>query len=368
MMQTPAIMEKINQVIRPAVTAWMLPVVSLLLSIAPAEAQFTFTTNNGAITITGTYVTYGGHGIALTIPSSTNGYPVTGIGTGAFSLYNMTSLLVPDSVTNIGIGAFSGSSMTNISLGSGVLNIGPSAFSGCEGLRNILIPNNVKNLGSSAFVNCANLTNVILGTGITSISPNVFQNCTGLRTVTLPNGLISIGEEAFQNSGLTRINIPDSVTNIDGWAFYNDASLTNVTIGSGVTNIGISAFAGNTNAVSFYFKGGPPGLGGALVNVATINYLPGATGWGTNFGGQPTLLWNPQAQTMDGLFGIRTNRFGFNITGTTNISLAVEASTNLVAGGWTVLQTFTLTNGACYFSDPQWKTNGPARYYRIRSP
>jgi hypothetical protein len=34
---------------------------------------------------------------------------------------------------------------------------------------------------------------------------------------------------------------------------------------------------------------------------------------------------------------------------------------------WTPLETNTLADGACYFSDPQW-TNQPARYYRLRTP
>ena len=45
------------------------------------NAQFTFTTNNGAIMITG----YTGSGGAVFIPSTTNGYPVTSIGDAAFS-------------------------------------------------------------------------------------------------------------------------------------------------------------------------------------------------------------------------------------------------------------------------------------------
>ena len=78
------------------------------------------------------------------------------------------------------------------------------------------------------------------------------------------------------------------------------------------------------------------------------------------------MLWNPQAQTSDASFGVRTNKFGFNITGTTNIPIKVAACTNPANPTWFPLQTCTLTNGSIYFSDPQW-TNYPARLYRIRS-
>jgi hypothetical protein len=45
----------------------------------------------------------------------------------------------------------------------------------------------------------------------------------------------------------------------------------------------------------------------------------------------------------------------------------VEASATLASDDWVPLQTLNLTNGAFYFSDPNW-TNYPARNYRIRSP
>ena len=79
------------------------------------------------------------------------------------------------------------------------------------------------------------------------------------------------------------------------------------------------------------------------------------------------MLWNPLIQTGDGSFGLRSNRFGFTITGTTNIPIVVEACTNLANRGWVPLQSCTLTNGSLYFSDAQ-RTNYPARLYRIRSP
>jgi hypothetical protein len=93
-----------------------------------------------------------------------------------------------------------------------------------------------------------------------------------------------------------------------------------------------------------------------------VYYPPGTTDWGATFGGWPTVLWNPQMETTDNDFGVGTNGFGFNLAGTTNIPVVLEACTNL-GGVWTPLFTGTVTNGSIYFSDPQW-TNYPARYYR----
>jgi hypothetical protein len=62
--------------------------------------------------------------------------------------------------------------------------------------------------------------------------------------------------------------------------------------------------------------------------------------------------------------GVRTNQFGFNIIGTSNIVVVVEASTNLANPTWSPLRTNTLTGGSSYFSDPQW-TNYSSRFYRL---
>lgn len=96
-------------------------------------------------------------------------------------------------------------------------------------------------------------------------------------------------------------------------------------------------------------------------------YLPGTTGWGTSFGGLQTKVWNPQAQTSDGSFGVQMNEFGFTITGTSGLGFVVEACTDLSNPIWTPVGTNTLENGSSYFSDPQW-INYPVRFYRLRSP
>ena len=74
----------------------------------------------------------------------------------------------------------------------------------------------------------------------------------------------------------------------------------------------------------------------------------------------------PQIATGGSGFGIQTNRFGFNITGTSGATVVVDATTNLMSG-WNPVWTNTLSGGAAYFSDPQW-TNYRGRFYRLRSP
>jgi hypothetical protein len=101
---------------------------------------------------------------------------------------------------------------------------------------------------------------------------------------------------------------------------------------------------------------------------ATVYYLPGTTGWDQPFfAAVPLLLWNPQIQTSDSTFGVASNGFGFPITGTPNIPIVVEATTDFAVSPFVPPQSCTLTNGSIYFTDPDW-TNHPARFYRLRSP
>ena len=72
----------------------------LLPAMAAAQAQdFTYTNNNGTITITH----YDGSGGNVTIPATINGLPVTCIGFQAFAFNNnLTGVTPPDRVTSIG--------------------------------------------------------------------------------------------------------------------------------------------------------------------------------------------------------------------------------------------------------------------------
>ena len=61
------------------------------------------------------------------------------------------------------------------------------------------------------------------------------------------------------------------------------------------------------------------------------------------------------------------DKFGFTITGSSNLVIVVESCTNLGIPVWLPVGTNTLTNGQSYFRDARW-TNYPARFYRLRSP
>ena len=72
----------------------------------------------------------------------------------------------------------------------------------------------------------------------------------------------------------------------------------------------------------------------------------------------------PVIMVNDDSFGVRTNRFGFNVSGSAGQVVVVEGSTNLL--NWLPLQTNTLGSGPFYFSDPA-TSAFPWRFYRARA-
>jgi hypothetical protein len=122
-----------------------------------AQAQFDFTTNNGAITITA----YTGSDTAVTVPGATNGWPVTVIGNSSFGYTVISSVALPDSVISIGDYAFAGCfDLTNIMLGDSLASVGQFAFDNCLDLATVTLPGTVTNLEDEAFAECASLTAV----------------------------------------------------------------------------------------------------------------------------------------------------------------------------------------------------------------
>jgi hypothetical protein len=121
---------------------------------------------------------------------------------------------------------------------------------------------------------------------------------------------------------------------------------------------------------SVFFKGNAPNVAAdafELDAAATAYYLPGTTGWGSNFAGLPTVLWHPQILTGEGNFGISSNGFQLTIAGATNLPLAVQAISDLSRSNWTLIETLTLTNGIGIFRDTLTPT-GENRFYRLAFP
>ena len=247
-------------------------------------------------------IDYNGSDAEVVIPDTIEGLPVTSIGGRAFYLSGLTSVTIPNSVTSIG----------------------DWAFTSCWGLTSVTIPDSVASIGDGAFYECESLTSVTIGASVTSIGDSAFSGCFGL---------------------------------------------TSVTIGSSVTSLGDQAFVECLYLIDVYFKGNAPSLGENVFDEywssATIYYLEGTTGWGETFAGRPTAVWyleEPEVfidqMTLDST-GVR-----FSVVGPAGRTVSVQACTDVAAGEWGELGTYSLDESGAYaFTDPAW-ADFPSRFYR----
>jgi len=233
--------------------------------------------------------------VEIVIPSEYKGLPVTEIGEYAFSYAKgIVSVVVPDSVTYIGMSAFDNcTSLVSVYVPEGLEYIERKAFYNCSSLKEIVIGENVSYIGDNAFFGCSALEKVyynavyvrdleignkvfacagtesvgielVVGNKVTKIPAGLFgQKAAGssytpnLKSVTFEDGSVCklIGQYAFYGcSGITEMDIPDSVKVIGEYAFNGCAGIKTLTIGSGVEKLGSASFFGCYGIETLYFN------------------------------------------------------------------------------------------------------------------
>ena len=210
---------------------------------------------------------YTGSGDNVKIPDKIAGKKVTRLGVMSFySLKELKSVTIPNSVTSIGSLAFdSCKNLTKVTIPNSVKDIDGYAFSGTAWLdnfsddfvivgdsvliaykgneKNVIIPNSVQTIGSNAFEECYDLTSVTIPNSVKKIGNEAFSVCSSLTNVTISNNVESIGHEAFKRCiSLKKIKIPNSVKSIGGGAFESCSNLESINIPDSVTSIGLDAF------------------------------------------------------------------------------------------------------------------------------
>lgn len=221
----------------------------------------------------------------ITIPNG-----VTRIGDFA-DCSNLKSIYLPDSVTNMEGAVFMGcSSLISVRLPKGITEMN-GTFKDCSSLESIEIPESVTEIGNDTFTGCSSLRSIFIPKNVTSIPGNIFAGCSSLESIRvsdenktydsrnncnalintkyllliagcngtkIPEGIVRIAEEAFEGSGIERVYIPKSVTQIghdtggliaayeSQMVFADCANLKEIVVDSGNT---VYDSRGNCNAI-----------------------------------------------------------------------------------------------------------------------
>lgn len=214
-------------------------------------------------------------------------YGVTYIDEFAFGFcISLKSIALRDGLTYIGRQAFHNCvALQSLTVPSTVNSIGPFAFYNCSGLRSLVLRNGLQEILNSAFGGCTSLTRVSIPASVTYIAPAAFAECTSMQLFSvstananycavngvlytadkdtliafpnmntqhyvIPDGVKAIGYEAFSGcTNLQSVVIPDGLSFIDFRAFYG-SSLSTVEIPASVTHIDGSVFGSCHQLVS----------------------------------------------------------------------------------------------------------------------
>jgi hypothetical protein len=155
----------------------------LLPCACVAQYSLVFSTNDGAITVTG----FTGTPVDVTIP----GY-----------------------VNSIGFRAFTFAyTLTNVTICEGVTNIVEFAFEECTALKSVKLPDSLNSIGLGAFINCTNLTSITIPRSVNQIDFEAFADCSNLATVLFAGNAPSADCSIFTNDPVTIYRLPTS----SGW-------------------------------------------------------------------------------------------------------------------------------------------------------
>ncbi|MCH5215760.1 MAG: leucine-rich repeat domain-containing protein, partial [Muribaculaceae bacterium] len=241
-------------------------------------------------------------------------YTLVEIGEGSFSVNELTSVTIPNTVQLINISAFQYcSDLVSIKIPESVQTILLGAFEDCTGLSkaefasiehlcnifffggdsnplyyakhlfingeeiiDLVIPETVTDISDGAFVGCNNLKSVKFGSSVSYIGGGAFSGCSGLTSITIPNSVTEIGYAAFSGCDniqhveftsiehLCRIYFEYVTSNPLYYAkhlFINGEEIIDLVIPDSITTIGQYAFSYCNNLRSVVIGNTVSGIG-----------------------------------------------------------------------------------------------------------
>ena len=273
----------------------------LVMSVPEAQAMgFTFASYQDGLEITGFENKM--FKSTINVPAQIGDFEVLRIGDNAFEgQSNLKAINLPDSVVELGERSFMECvNLNDIIITGKLTKIGPRVFLNCTRLENVALNLDANctmeeinesriringgfetgKLTITPFMGCTSLKNVIIKSDGTSLPPlfttkllyPVSVTLSGHKDTTLSligsydesvngkyylrdchfnvtldcNNLTNIPKHMFANSGITTINMPNSVKSIGIGSFVGCSSLTNIDLSGNITMIEGDAFSGCT--------------------------------------------------------------------------------------------------------------------------
>ena len=185
-----------------------------------------------------------------------------------------TSYVMPDTVETIPSEVFAYNEyLTSVTLSKNLTVIPSGTFYRATNLREIVIPASVERIEAEAFYGCSALTSVKFenGSKLSTIGDSAFYS-SGITAIELPNTLYMIGESAFSYSDLKSIVLPDSVTVLGSSCFRGCHELESATLPNRLTSIPDFTFTSCFSLQSFHISDAVESIGqDAFTNTASLS-------------------------------------------------------------------------------------------------
>lgn len=190
----------------------------------------------------------------------------TRIHSGLFGGSGLKEITFPESVTEIGMYAFANcESLEEINFSDSMKRIEERAFSNCTSVKKLDFPENINYIGAHSFDSDGALTEVSIPLNWQNVDIyyeynsgdhnawGIFNGCSSLKTVNFAEGTTYIHGGMFAGSGLTEIDLPDTVAIVGDYAFSNCRSLNSFITGSSLQSIGENTLANCTSLKDLEF-------------------------------------------------------------------------------------------------------------------
>ena len=141
-----------------------------------------------------------------------------------------TDVKLAGTVRKIADNAFSNTYITDVTLPDSVEEIGENAFMSCSRLKTLKVGKKLRTIGDYAFCGCDHLEAVSFPASLRTLGNDVFYDCTKLSKITFSEGLKTVGDYCFCGVGVTRFELPSTLTAIGKGAFNACSQCSEITI------------------------------------------------------------------------------------------------------------------------------------------
>ena len=187
-----------------------------------------------------------------------------------------------------------------VEIAEGITEIADLAFCDCKSIKEVNFPDTLLVIGEGAFLGCENLKKVSVPDSVVSYNGNrpfgtpalgAFDGCTNLQSIKLSANAKLLPWGFLGSDRLTKLIIPEGVTQLEAYAIMVCDRLCYVEIPSTVTEIAAWALINNPSLSNIVFKGSSPDMGELLGPCGpknTVGFYPkGDPSWADT----DTLVW-----------------------------------------------------------------------------